>query len=303
MFTCKKIEPETKFGDFTFKLELQNISDQAKDLAVTDLRETPENVAKGLEELRRLLREEENLILPLESDEWLLGFLRICKFYPEGAKDKIKTYYKYRQRYADVFKDGTPKRVKHVFDMSSILVLPNRDQHGRRIILMRSGKYWDHKRVHKDEFFLAAALCHEFCRMEPNSQINGMVAITDLDGLTMEQAMQFTLNYSKRNVESYRDGASFRPKDLHFINEPSIFHKIFNLVRPFIGKKLSKRTHFHGSNMQSLHEFISPDSLPECYGGRLKLELNYGPQLYELMTLFEDDFENNLKYGFKSKAK
>lgn len=137
--------------------------------------------------------------------------------------------------------------------------------------------------------------------MEPNSQINGIVAITDMEGLTVEQAMQFTPSYSKRNVESYHDGNSFRAKDLHFVNEPAIFHKIFNLARPFMSKKYGKRTHFHGSDMKSLHTFISPDCLPECYGGTLKLDLNYGPQLYELMAEFEEDFATGLKYGYAKK--
>ncbi|XP_058988131.1 alpha-tocopherol transfer protein-like [Musca domestica] len=301
MFTTQKIEPEVRFGDFMFKLELQSISDQAKEVARLELRETEENVERGVEELRKLLREEKTLDVPLEYNEWLLGFLRICKFYPENARERIKSHYKYRQRYPDIFTVCTPKRVKHVFESNSILILPKRDQYGRRIILMRSGKYWDHKKIHKDEFFMAAALCHELCRMEPNTVINGIVAITDMAGLSMEQAMQFTPSYSKRNVESYRDGATFRPKDLHFINEPAIFHRVFNLVRPFMSKKLSKRTHFHGSNVKSLHEFIAPECLPECYGGTMKLELDYGAQLYAVMSLFEEDFENNLKYGFKKK--
>ncbi|XP_075149534.1 clavesin-2-like isoform X2 [Haematobia irritans] len=298
MFTTKTSIPEAKIGDYILKFELETVSPSTLELAQKEIRETRENIEYGLQELRRLLKEERNLKTPWENDLWLLGFLRICNFYPDKAFERIKTYYTYKKRYEDVFKIAIPSRVKHVFEKSTVLPLPKRDKCDRRILIVQSGKRWDHKQIHKDELFIAGAITHELFAMEKASQITGLISIVDVEGLTLEQGLKLTMKYSRRNVESYQEGASFRVEALHFINEPSLFESVFKLARPFIRKEMSKRVHFHGSNMESLHKFVSPDCLPECYGGTMKLDLNYGPQYYEFMKNFEDDFVKNLDYGY-----
>ncbi|XP_013109998.2 alpha-tocopherol transfer protein-like [Stomoxys calcitrans] len=299
MLTTQTKDPLAKFGDFLFKLELFEVSELTLEYARRELNETPENIENGLRELRQLLKDDSQLKTPLESDSWLLGFLRLRNFDPESAYEKIKMYYQFRKRYENLAKTAMPSRLKHIFDMSLALPLPKRDQCERRIVLVRSGKYWDLKKVHKDDFFQAGGMCHELCAMEPASKIHGLVSICDMDGLTVEHALKLTLKYTKRNVESYQEGSSFRPCALHFVNEPSLFHACFKLARPFLNKEWSKCIHFHGNNMESLHKFISPECLPECYGGTMKLELNYGPQFYEVIKMFEEDFIRNYNYGYK----
>ncbi|VVD02715.1 unnamed protein product [Leptidea sinapis] len=56
--------------------------------AEKELRETPENVEKALKELRELLKGETNLVIPFEDDDFLMKFLRPCKFYAESAFKK-----------------------------------------------------------------------------------------------------------------------------------------------------------------------------------------------------------------------
>ncbi|XP_075149528.1 alpha-tocopherol transfer protein-like [Haematobia irritans] len=298
MFTTKTINPEAKFGDYIFKLEINDVAKSTLDLAHKELHENQENIENGMRELRHLLKEESNLRTPLDNDQWVLGFLRLCSFNTEKAFQKIKTYYDYKKRYANVFKNNVPSRLKHVFEMSNIIPLPKRDQYGRRIVLMQAGKYWNLRKVNRDEYFQAACLCHELCGMEPASKINGLVAIADLKEMTLEHIMQLSFKYSKRNVESYEEGASFRTISLHIINEPSLAHGAYQLVRPFVSKELDDMMHFHGSNMKSLHKFISPDCLPERYGGSMKLDLNYGPKFYEILQMFEDDFVKHNSMGY-----
>lgn len=56
MITMKTVEPEAKFGDYIFRLEVNHVSEAAREVARTELRETPENIENGLKELRRLLK-------------------------------------------------------------------------------------------------------------------------------------------------------------------------------------------------------------------------------------------------------
>lgn len=53
-------------------------------IAEKELRETPEIREKGLAELRKLLKESQDLVFG-DDDEFLTIILRCCHWYPEGA--------------------------------------------------------------------------------------------------------------------------------------------------------------------------------------------------------------------------
>lgn len=69
-------------GDF--KLKSGPLSPEARDLAEKELRETPENVKKAVEELRELLKKDDSMYFS-DDEELLLVFLRPSHFYPESA--------------------------------------------------------------------------------------------------------------------------------------------------------------------------------------------------------------------------
>lgn len=54
--------PSIQIGDFVLRFELEELSDEGKEVAERELRETPENKENGMKELRKLL----------EQGEWLL---------------------------------------------------------------------------------------------------------------------------------------------------------------------------------------------------------------------------------------
>ena len=53
-------------------------------IAEKELRETPEIREKGLAELRKLLKENQDLVFG-DDDEFLTIILRCCHWYPDGA--------------------------------------------------------------------------------------------------------------------------------------------------------------------------------------------------------------------------
>lgn len=83
--------PEIKLGgDFTLRLELDELSDELKEVARKELRENDDLQKQSMEELRELLKAETDLKTPLHKDAWLIRFLRPCKYYPESARDLVR---------------------------------------------------------------------------------------------------------------------------------------------------------------------------------------------------------------------
>ncbi|XP_003427228.1 clavesin-2 isoform X2 [Nasonia vitripennis] len=293
--------PSIKLGDFTLEFELGNPSVEIQEVAKKELRETPDIVKQGVTELRELLKAEPDLKCPLENDAWLVRFLRPCKYYPDSALKLVRNYYSFKQKHSNVYESLKPSNEGNIFAHNILTVLPNRDQHGRRILIIELGKKWKHNEVTLDEVFKGCVLYLEAAMLEPTSQIAGAIVIFDMDGLSLQQTMQFTPPFAKRIVDWLQDAVPLRIKNIHIVNQPYIFNMVFALFKPFLREKLKSRIIFHGKDRKSLHKYISPKSLPECYGGNLQIPRVTGKQWLELLMMCDKEFDAINSYGYPKK--
>ncbi|XP_065356438.1 alpha-tocopherol transfer protein-like [Calliphora vicina] len=298
MDNYRKVSPEIKCGDLILKLDLGKPSKTAQNKALQELRETPENIQKGLIELKNLLQAETKLNIPKTDEEWLILYLRACKFYPESARDLVRRNYTIRRKYTEITNLLMTIKLKPVFDNNLVTMLPWRDQHGRRIIVSVM-KQWDHKAVPYDTVYAACALCTELIQLEVETQINGVMYLVDLQELTFGQALQYTPYRIKRILDNIQNNIPLRVKGFHVVNQPKFFEPIFSTFKLFFNPKFAARIMLHGTNYESLHRYISPEYLPECYGGTMKTEFRYGPETYQLLSHYEKYFEDLLQYGFR----
>lgn len=178
---------------------------------------------------------------PFNNEAWLIRFLRPCKYYPESSRDLIKQYYSFKKKHSNIYENLTPIKEKNVFDHNVITVLPNRDQHGRRVLILELGKKWKHNKCSLDEIYKACVLFLEAAMLEPITQIAGAVVIFDMDGLTLQQTWQFTPPFAKRIVDLLQDAMPLRIKNIHIINQPYVFNMVFALFKPFLKEKLKNR--------------------------------------------------------------
>lgn len=153
----------------------------------------------------------------------------------------MREYYAFKVKHANVYSDLKPSKEKNIFEHNILTVLPNRDQHGRRILILELGKKWKHNKVSLDEVFKGAVLYLEAAMLEPTTQIAGAVVVFDMDGLSLQQTWQFTPPFAKRIVDWLQDAVPLRIKNIHIINQPYIFNMVFALFKPFLRQKLKDR--------------------------------------------------------------
>ncbi|XP_031849839.1 alpha-tocopherol transfer protein-like isoform X2 [Nomia melanderi] len=298
MLTDFQKVPSLKLGEFTLEIEMQDPSDELKDVARRELRETPEIQKEAAEKLKELLRAERDLKVPLDNEAWLIRFLRPCKYYPESALTLVKNYYSFKKKHENVYKDLKPSREKNIFEHNILTVLPTRDQHGRRILIIELGKKWKHNKCNLDEVFKGCVLYVEAAMLEPSTQVAGAVVIFDMDGLTLQQTWQFSPPFAKKLLEWLQDAVPLRVKNIHIINQPYVFNMVFALFKPFLKEKLKNRIIFHGTDRKSLHQYVTPKCLPECYGGTLKVPRITGPQWLELLVMCDQEYDAINSYGY-----
>jgi len=302
MLSAMKQLPSVQIGYYNLHLEFDDLSPEVKEIARKELRETPDVAKESLVALRDILKQETDLYIPLDNDYWLTRFLRPCKFYPESACELIKRYYKFKVKHSDIYGGLMPSKETNIFQQNILTVQPNRDQFGRRILVIELGKKWKTNEVSLDEVFKGAVLFVELAMLEPETQVCGGVVIFDMDGLSLAQTTKFTPMFAKRIVDWLQDSVPLRVKNIHIVNQPYIFKLVFNLFKPFLREKLRNRIIFHGTDRNSLHQYIDPKCLPEKYGGNLDIASISGPQWLELLLKFDEEYEAINLYGYKKKV-
>lgn len=113
---------------------------ELKAKAEKELNETPENVEKALTELRKLLKSETNLFIPVENDSFLVTFLRPCLYDPAKAFQMIQSAYRLKAKSSEYYENTpNPSSVRHVFDEGMIWFFPERDADGAALCVIEVG--------------------------------------------------------------------------------------------------------------------------------------------------------------------
>ncbi|XP_049882252.1 alpha-tocopherol transfer protein-like [Pectinophora gossypiella] len=294
----KNGSPFVEWGGM-IRLEKEPITEKnLLEKAETELRETPEVREQALNELRQLLKGETSLVIPIDNDDFLLKFLRPCKFYAESAFKRVQAYYKFRLSHADYCRDLMPSAIRSAFDHSIVSILAPRDQHGRRIMLVESGERWDPREVPLSEVFRGVQLGLESAMVEPHTQVCGVITILDMKGLSLKHVMQFTPSFAKMVVDWIQDCVPIRLKAIHIVSQPYIFNMLFAIFKPFLREKLRKRIYFHGADRESLLAHVDKSALRTRHGGTLPEPEISGDVLWKMLHHYEDDFKLANSYGY-----
>ncbi|XP_065200312.1 alpha-tocopherol transfer protein-like [Planococcus citri] len=279
-------------------LEQGPLDARSLEVAEKELRETPEQVQQSLAELKELLAADTTLRFDT-SDDFLIMFLRPTKFYAKSAYDLLKRIADFRKSQADILKGVSPLAEKDAFLNTKVLnVLVDRDQHRRRILTMNIGDAWNPSTLDTDHFFRVLYLIHFGAMMEPMTQVHGAVIIMDFNNLGFKQARAFTPTFAFRLLTFIQKAMPIRLKAIHIVFQPMLFKMIWQLFKPLIEEKLSKRIFFHGKDMKSLHKHIDPQCLPRVYGGE-KGEIDYGSaEWFAIFAQHDETVKEWQSYGY-----
>ncbi|XP_002735756.1 alpha-tocopherol transfer protein-like [Saccoglossus kowalevskii] len=274
------------------------LSSDLLEKAKRELNENPATRQQKLADLRSMFTERPDIKFRLD-DSFLIRFLRVRKFDVRRAFKTLVHYYEVRSQYKDIFSDFTPSTVLEILEDQVHLLLPSRDKDGRRIFIVKPGR-WDPSRYTITACFKATLLLIEMLTEDEETQVNGVVLIADYSGMTMNHVKHMNPVITRKMADTIQNAMPLRLKAFHYVNQPKIFDVIFGLFRPFLSEKMIKRLHFHGNEFDTLHQYIPSSILPTEYGGVLQNATNR--EWIDQLVAKEVEFAENNKYGFpKSK--
>ncbi|XP_018363926.1 PREDICTED: alpha-tocopherol transfer protein-like [Trachymyrmex cornetzi] len=293
-----KNAPKLMFGEHQLSIEISEVDELFIQKAKKDLRETPEIVAQGFKELRELLAGEPDLHVP-DIDDFYITFLRPCKWYAKSAFSLIKRYYRFRLNYPHIYTDLLITKQKNALCAGLIYPLPIRNQEGSRVLIVEAGKRWKPKEVSTSDFFKGLILVLYLAMVEYKTQIAGTRIILDVEGLSLSHVTYLTPSFAKMIVDFIQRCMPTRLKGIHIVNQSFIFNMAFAIFKPFLEEKIRNRIHFHGTNWDSLKDFIHKRALLKKHGGELKMaEGQYGMMFWQNMLSCEPAFEAEQNYGY-----
>jgi len=244
---------------------------ELQQLAHSELREDAETRTHALTQLRTWIDMHPDIEHCRKDAPFLLRFLRTKKFCVPAAQEMLENYLVVRQLYPHWFQklDIRDPAIQDIFDSGYLVVLPERDNAGRRVIFSCAAKFDPYKhssvlmaRVH--------SIVVESLMDDEQNQISGYSHVNDESGLTMGHLSLWSLTDIRNMLRSIQNCTPMRHKSTHFVNVPSYANKVFDFFTALLQEKLKNRVVLH-KDVESLKKCVDPKILPLEYGGVVPL--------------------------------
>ncbi|XP_052902509.1 retinol-binding protein pinta [Anopheles moucheti] len=221
--------------------------------------ETAELRATSIDTVKQwLLNERPELVIPEES-RLILFFLRTTKYDIDKTKRKLMTFLKNRERLTEWFKDRDPFRpeIHELLNIGVFLPLREKDSLNRQVVLIRTSAHDPTKHKQDDVFKVDKMILDLLMHLDETVSIHGVVAVFDMQGVTLGHALQLTPSMIKKSVENW-ENYPCKPKLLEFINVPVHVNIVLNVFKSFMSPKMRERVIISRKGSSQEHSLLLP---------------------------------------------
>ncbi|GJQ86153.1 hypothetical protein Trydic_g13434 [Trypoxylus dichotomus] len=280
-------------------MNVRPLSKELQAKAIAELNEDPKRIKEDIAHIKTWLTKQPHLIARTD-DQWILSFLRGCKFSLERTKEKMDMYYTVRTIAPEFFtvRDPFHPDVQEILKQGFILPLrKTAEPDSPRIILSKIGMR-DPSRFNIHTLMSVNSMLTDILINEDDQNIvAGFVSVQDLRGATMAQMAQMSPSIAKKATMIFQEAIPVRPKQIHYFNMPSFFDSLFQLVKSFIKEKVQKRMVFHTSDdLESIYKYVPREILPVEYGGTEGTLQELTDYWKEKVESYREWFLDDMKY-------
>eukprot|EP00092_Neocalanus_flemingeri_P028620 GFUD01031078.1.p1 GENE.GFUD01031078.1~~GFUD01031078.1.p1 ORF type:complete len:311 (-),score=69.07 GFUD01031078.1:154-1086(-) len=238
-------------------------------LALQKISENPEERLSKLDKFQDVLKvTAKGKEFEEKMDEaMMIRFLRAGNWDLEHAMKMFLHHMEHTRKFLPFMGgSGFPSELEHVYQEKLVWVSPYRDQHGRRVLLLRLGK-WNPDTVSSKQLYTATSHLFQIISSEPKTQVSGIVIMSDLTGFGMKQLGALRLEEMKCCGDFLSGGFPLWVRSMIFMNNPKLFDILFSVLNPFLGERIKNHVKFCGYDTAKLLAELPPEVLPEDLQG------------------------------------
>ncbi|XP_020818460.1 alpha-tocopherol transfer protein-like [Drosophila serrata] len=276
---------------------LRPLSTELRRVAAAELNEVEERVPADLEALRDWLAKQPYL-KARQDDQFLIGFLRGCKFSLEKTKSKLDHFYTIKTLVPELFRNRVVDDMNlAILRTGTYLRLPKPWGPGGPRIQLTNYARFDAKKFKLVDFFRYWTMTMEQAISEDdNSNISGYIEISDMAKVSLSFLAQVDLKLLKRMGIFLDKAHPSRLKGVYLINCPKEGMGIINLAKSLMPSKLQQRFFFF-KNLEQFSEVIPLEYLPEEYGGSNGSIADIQAEAEKQFVSFKEYFDKDSQFG------
>lgn len=273
--------------------------------AHAELNEKSERIQEDLNALRQWIAKSPHLRSRID-DQFLIAFLRGCKYSLERTKEKLDMFYTVRTMSPELIRTRDPEdpKIRDIIRLGVGLPLPYTETpDSPRIILIRPAAY-DPAKYTIEEVIRISTMANDLMMIEDdNFVIAGQIGILDLSNVTMAHFLQFSPTFVKKMTMMSQEASPLRQKGFHYINTPNGFEMVFNMFKNFMSEKNKSRLYVHGHDLESLYRHVPKKLLPAEYGGDAGPLQDIINSWEKKLVSYRDYFLEEDQYGTEEKKR
>ncbi|XP_075167518.1 uncharacterized protein LOC142239610 [Haematobia irritans] len=282
---------------------IKPLPEDLQKIAIEELNEVPSRIPDDLEALKTWIKQQPHL-RARTGDQFLIQFLRGCKYSLERAKEKIDLYFTLKSKYPDMFSFtdvDDPKFIEY-FNIGTFTLLPKPlNETGPRIMIMQIN-YTSQKHTLEKVYYASSPMFELSILNDPYAGIQGIVYLIDMRKSTLTHIMQATPNLCKKAVWYMEKSIPLRIRGIYFVCPPVFAAQFFKLILPMLSEKIRQRVHILPT-IKDLTQHIPLEYLPKCMGGGNGDCLEHTKEYFKKLQEYREFFKENESFGTDEKLR
>lgn len=225
-------------------MTIRPLSAALKEKAAKEINEDDRRIASDITALKDWLKKQPHLHAIQPTDQWLLAFLRGCKFSLERTKEKLDMYYTLKALVPEFLSNRDPMDSKIQETLKLGLFLPLKKCQGEdssRTCIVRIGVF-DASKYHLTDVLKIAFMITEIMMLEDdNFNVAGEEVIVDMKGVGISVLSQWTPTLAKKAISCFEKAFPVRVRSNYIISTPAGFEAAYAILKTFLGEKFKKR--------------------------------------------------------------
>jgi len=243
-----------------------------QEIAQKELNETNKLRKKALADVRKWIKSQSHIRRTRLDSNFLLRFLRMQKFDIKASCEILEKYLTMRGQYPSWFQnlDCRDPSISDLVDKGYIFVLPERDQHGRRVIFSQAAAF-DSSKYSVSDLMRAHVMTFETLLSDEENQVRGFTYVFDEKDVSWSHISIWTPSEVSKAFSCCERALPMRHKDIHFLHLPWTMNLIFQFAKSLLSEKIRNRFKTH-SSLDHLQRSVDTSILPAEYGGSVSIK-------------------------------